>query len=202
MLRELAVGVLAQFALSVTAAGQCAYRIDDGVDNGGIGAQVSSGLIALNQFTVSELGGEIHAVEVSWMDGRQTVTGAVWSDPNQDGVPSDGVLLGISTSMTAPYFGFQTLPLLAPVNVGAEGTSFFAGVYLQCRPFELQIISLDSTVLYNSSWLSAYPPGEMDPNDLSSLYRLSANLMIRALCEDPTIVETTSWGRIKAIYGD
>ena len=113
--------------------------IDDGTMEDGIG--FGNGIqnfqsLWMNQFDVIPGQTTISAVEVAWgtpnfqedINGTP-VTIAVWSDPNGDGQPFDGLLLG-SVAGTIQNAGTDTLVTYTfspAVNLPGGATSFFVG---------------------------------------------------------------------------
>ena len=165
--------------------GDFTYLHDDGRSNGATGPNFGDGYIALNAFTVSGGFDTITSIDVSWFgpDGDETVAAAMWSDPNQDGDPSDGVLLGTSAAVfaSAGNGGFQNLALTSPIDVGSAGDWFFAGVYFETDPEMLSVGTDTDYAGPTVSWGFAYPGGAPDPNDLMNPRSFdSIAFMIRA----------------------
>ena len=157
------------------------YMIDDGTAEDGVG--FGNGVqnfesLWFNQFDVIAGQTMISTVSVAWgtpvfpdpsMDGTP-VTIAIWSDPNGDGDPSDGILLGsvagtIQNSGTDTFIDYTFSP---PVDVSAF-TSFFVG---DMTPMNngpehfFQGIDEDST-LHRQSWLAAMSSG--GPVDINNI---------------------------------
>jgi hypothetical protein len=113
------------------------YQIDDGTAESATGIHDPTGaptdFIALNQFNVIGGNNMIGAVEIAWgapfvsnpnLNGL-TYTAAIWSDPNNDGDPSDAVLLaqasGIITNASTNTFDVTLF------NCVTVTQSFFVG---------------------------------------------------------------------------
>ena len=157
------------------------YMIDDGTAEDAVawgnGVQNDEALW-FNQFDVIAGQTMISTVSVAWgtpvfpdpaMDGTPVTIG-IWSDPNGDGDPSDGVLLGsvagtIQNSGTDTFIDYTFSP---PVDVSAF-TSFFVG---DMTPMNngpehfFQGIDEDST-LHRQSWLAAMSSG--GPVDINNI---------------------------------
>ena len=153
------------------------YRIDSsdlvGPAPSGSSALGGSGIVCVNHFNIREKFSTITDVTVQWslMFGTSYFTAGIWSDPNQDGNPSDAVLLATS-ALTPAVAGVevQQVQFPSPLYVGPEGTSFFVGVYWQesaqervdlfmgrDRPLEGQ----------TESWSKTFLDTPPDPSNLS-----------------------------------
>src|SRR6266480_3578066 len=157
------------------------YMIDDGTAEDAVawgnGVQNDEALW-FNQFDVIAGQTMISTVSVAWgtpvfpdpaMDGTPVTIG-IWSDPNGDGDPSDGVLLGsvagtIQNSGTDTFIDYTFSP---PVDVSAF-TSFFVGdmTPMNSGPEHFfQGIDENST-LHRQSWLAAMSSG--GPVDINNI---------------------------------
>jgi hypothetical protein len=153
-----------------------------------------------NQFDVIPGQDTIASVSVVWgspgvedvINGTPVII-AIWSDPNGDGNPSDGVLLG-STNGTIVNSGtdtFVTYPFSPPVTLPAGATSFFVG---DVTPMNngprhyYQGLDQNST-LYRQSWVAGMDSGA--PADINNIgnndflgiiddFGLPGNWLIRA----------------------
>ena len=157
------------------------YMIDDGTmeDSVGFGngAQNFESLW-FNQFDVVPGQTMISTVSVAWgtpnspdpsLDGTP-VTIAVWSDPNGDGNPSDGVLLGsvagtIQSSGTNTFVDYTFNP---PIDVSAY-TSFFIGdmTPMNNGPENFPQGLDENSALHRQSWVAAMSSGA--PVDINNL---------------------------------
>lgn len=185
------------------ASAQCLYQLDDGSSSGGgIGPNPDWSFIAINHFTVTGGASTILSVEACWDDVSgldHEIIAAVWSDPNQDGDPSDGVLLGTSLPALSDYAsGCNVFDLQVPVNVGADGTHFFVGVSWVDGPVGSIYLATDTSPNLDRSWF-VESPGAPDLNDLTDP-RAWSNLLIRAICDGQSPVENSTWGVVKALY--
>src|SRR5206468_916779 len=149
------------------------YMIDDGTAENAVawgnGLQNEEALW-FNQFDVVAGQTMISTVSVAWgtplfpdpaMDGTP-VTIAIWSDPNGDGDPSDGVLLGsvagtIQNSGTDTFIDYTFSP---PVDVSAF-TSFFVGdmTPMNNGPEHFFQGTDEDSTLHRQSWLAAMSSG-------------------------------------------
>jgi len=170
------------------------YQMDDGVSEDGLGVTAGADIGALAGHTVAAGGGKIASISVAW-GGSTNGTAAmvrVWSDPNQDGSPADGLVLGsaATTVQNAGTDTFITVPLVPPVSVGPPGTKFFVGFTLTSSDY---VVAIDQTTpVLGRNWIvaSAYSTPPLDPNDLDAAYNnplgtlesygFDGNLMIRA----------------------
>lgn len=157
------------------------YLWDDGTQEGTQSPFQSGGsIVVINNFQVAGGLGTITSIEAFVRDVAPTenVTAGVWSDPDQNGDPSDAVLLGMSApTPISGGGGFETLPLQSPTAVGPDGTSFFIGVYWQRNaPSGLFRTGFDEDFVGTSpSWTKFITGAPADPNDLSGSSRLFDN---------------------------
>ncbi len=118
------------------------YTLDDGVGEANIGLNGAASSIAwLNRFTVSGGNSTITDIRIAFGTNNPAVGGTpfngvpvtayLWSDPNNDGNPSDAVVLasaaGITANSLTDIFNVFTIPA---TNVGPDGTNFFVGAIL------------------------------------------------------------------------
>jgi hypothetical protein len=175
-----------QPAASARAAGPlgplATYQIDDGTMEDAVGfgdGTQNFESIWFNQFDVIPGAETITSVEVAWgtpvfpdpsLDGTP-VTIAVWSDPNNDGNPSDGVLLGSvpGTIQNSGTDTFVTYTLSPAVTLPAGATSFFVGDMTPAHGgFEQFIQGIDeNSVFHRQSWVAAMSSGA--PVDINNL---------------------------------
>lgn len=180
----------------LTAAESTVYIVDGsdlvGPATSGTSAVAGSGIVCMNRFSVISRFSMITDVTIQWglIQGTSNFTAGIWSDPNQDGLPHDAVLLATS-ALTPAIAGnyFQQVQFEVPHYIGAEGTSFFVGVYWREssqagvdlfmgreRPL------LGASPSWSKSW-NGLPP---DPSDLSGSSVVSSTN--RAFVIRPTAV--------------
>jgi hypothetical protein len=177
--------------------------IDDGTTEYGVGfGNGAQNLEAIwfNQFAVIPGQETIASVSIAWgssnfvneFNGTQFIV-AIWSDPNGDGNPSDGVLLG-STEGTMVKGGtdtFVTYPFTPAITLPAGATSFFVGdvTPMNDGPEQFwQAIDQDST-LFRESWVVGMSDGSavninlLGRNDFVGIiddFGIPGNWLIRA----------------------
>lgn len=157
------------------------YMLDDGTMEDSVG--FGNGLqnfqsIFFNHFNVIPGQTSISTVSVAWgtpafpdptLNG-EPVTIGIWSDPNGDGNPSDGVLLGsvAGTIQNAGTDTFVDYTFATPVDVSAY-TSFFVGDMTPGNNGPEQFPQgLDETPpSHMQSWVAAMSTG--DPVDFNNL---------------------------------
>jgi len=125
--------------LSELASGESTVYVVDSSDlvgpaASGISPTAGTGIVCVNNFSILAEYSTITVVLVQWslMYGTTYFTAGIWSDPNQDGIPNDAVLLATS-ALTPAVAGeyLQQVNFPSPQFIGPEGTSFFVGVYWQ-----------------------------------------------------------------------
>lgn len=107
------------------------YSVDDGTPDAGLGSGAAgTAFTYANQFTATAGGEKIESVQIAWanaaINGWATEV-KLWSDPNQDGIPHDSVLLS-SLSSTVSLGGtgnFATYDI--PDVTFTLGEKFFVG---------------------------------------------------------------------------
>jgi hypothetical protein len=189
------------------------YQFDDGTMEDSVGfGNGSQNFESLwfNQFAVIAGQTSISTVSVAWgtpafpdpsLDGTP-VTIAVWSDPNGDGNPSDGVLLGsvagtIQNSGTDTFVDYTFSP---PVDVSAF-SSFFVGdmTPMNNGPENFPQGLDENSTLHRQSWVAAMSSGapvdinNLGNNDFIGLiddFGLPGNWGIRADTGNPTPTPT------------
>jgi len=145
------------------------YRYDDGESNGGFGlTDPRGGVIAwLHLFMVTD--GNETITQVSTAFWRRCSNGVpfgagVWSDPDQDGHPSDGALLSKATGLTRDVGTDTFVPVDIPdVNVGPVGTSFFLVVWIGQGPGEYPVPKDSSQRSLGRAWLTGENGATFDP---------------------------------------
>ncbi len=198
------LGLVITLVFAGVASAQCLYQLDDGIpEGGGVGPNADWSVIVLNHFVVEGGASTIVSVEACWHSASgpdHEIVAAVWSDPNQDGDPEDGVLLGTSLPTLSDYASFcNVFELQVPVNVGVDGTHFFVGVSWVDGPVGRMSLQIDSSPGLLRSWFGESPDAP-DLNDLQHLYLVDDNYFIRACEEGVVPTESSSWGVVKALY--
>jgi len=180
------------------------YMIDDGSSEDAVGfgnGGQNFQSLWFNQFDVLPGQTSISSISVAWgtpafpdpsIDGTPT-TVCVWSDPNNDGNPSDAALLA-SVAGTMQNQGTDTLIVYSfspPVELPAGATSFFVGDLTPTNngpEHFYQAIDEDST-LHRQSWIAAMSsgadvdlvhPGNNDFIGLIDDFGIPGNWLIRA----------------------
>lgn len=162
------------------------YTLDDGVGENNIGLNGANSSIAwLNRFTVSGGNSTITDIRIAFGTNNPAVGGTpfngvpvtayLWSDPNNDGNPSDAVVLASSAGVTAnsltDIFNVFTIPA---TNVGPNGTNFFVGAILT----QANLVGAgpgsfpsrqDATATQGRSWIAANTTAvPVNPNSLGA----------------------------------
>ena len=155
------------------AEGEIRYAYDDGIYGGAVGTDFTASLGWLLNFTVEPGFEVVNGIELAYgvaPEGHPVEVG-IWSDPNGDGDPSDGVLLNsIETTVQSPWLPVTIISLEFPETVvGNAGDSFFIGVWGANFPpvpdgFPAPY-DTDSTA-DRSWWIEK--AGPIDPADLSA----------------------------------
>jgi hypothetical protein len=168
------------------------YQIDDGSSENEIGLTNGGDFAWLNRFTVVEGAEIVREVRFAWGEGLPEgafITVYVWSDPNQDGNPSDArVERSELVKIVSPGTdAFQAIDI-ADTYVGAAGTTYFVGALINAG---IAIAPLDqSGSSAQRSWIAvADIDGSVDPNALgeSGLFGLvdsfnfPGNWLVRAI---------------------
>jgi len=167
------------------------YQLDDGVGEDSIGLTAGGYVVWMNHFTVAPNAGKITAVNIAWgmvPDGTPA-TVYVWSDPNQDGNPTDGqVLAQADTAVVNSDTDTFNLVDIPDVTVGGDGTHFFVGVIIGTVAGEYPA-RIDMTASQGQSWVAGDSVNPPDPNNLGACelppgvidsYGLPGNWMVRA----------------------
>jgi hypothetical protein len=92
----------------------------------------------------------------------------VWSDPNQDGNPTDGqVLAQADTAVVNSDTDTFNLVDIPDVTVGGDGTHFFVGVIIGTVAGEYPA-RIDMTASQGQSWVAGDSVNPPDPNNLGA----------------------------------
>ena len=144
------------------------YRIDDVGIASRWGIEQIGFIAWMNQFTVLP-GAEIaYALKFTYgnLPVGEPVTVYLWSDPDNDGNPSDAqVLAAVETSVSA-YSTWCTVPI-PETYIGPAGTSFFAGAIAHQQD-DQRPVTVDSVTQVQRTWIVARLDGPIDPNELSA----------------------------------
>ncbi|CAN5761322.1 hypothetical protein BH20VER1_BH20VER1_30190 [soil metagenome] len=151
------------------------YQIDDGAAENAIGLTGGGDIIWLNQFSVTGGNNIILSISVAFSSlggtGSALLNGLpftvyLWSDPNNDGSPTDAVVLTSATGtvMNAGTNSFITVNI-APTAI--MGSSFFVGA-LMTHPSGTFPAALNQTAptFSNRSWVAGGAAGAGNPNNL------------------------------------
>jgi len=167
--------------------------VDDGTHERGIGPPNGGEVAWLNHFTVQPGLENVGAMTLAWgpvAEGTPT-TVYLWSDPNQDGDPTDAQVLAsaVSTVVNADT-DILTRVDLPDTFIGPAGTSYFVGAVIAHQAGEMPA-SLDESSLSGASWLAADDVNPIDPNNLSAagllpvsqlgVLAISGNWLVRSL---------------------
>ena len=147
-----------------------AYQLDDG--NGDLTYNIENqDILWVNPFTVQPGGEVVSSISLAWgpsiPDGTPA-TVLLYNDPNNDGNPSDAVLL-TSAGFTSEYFGpdvFTSVPI-PPTFIGEPGESFFAGVTTSLA-FGDPLVADTSPSPGQQVWYATAPLGNIDVNDITN----------------------------------
>jgi hypothetical protein len=176
------------------------YQLDDGTAEDSVGITGGNGadLIALNQFNVIGGNNMIGSVSIAWgtpfypdssLNGLN-YTVAIWADPNNDGNPSDAVLLATAPDVISNEGTDTFITTLFPCVQVTR--SFFVGFIVTQNGSQFPAAFDESAPLTGRSFIagSSTPGGGdisnlMSPNNDLPLndvqnYGLNGNWMIRA----------------------
>ena len=129
------------------------YQIDNGISNNSLGLTNGGELVSIHKFTAVGGTDTITKIKATWgspaFPGGNVTVGAavkvfVWSDPNQDGNPVDGVIVtqgaGVVTNVDNDVFDVYTVP------AGVVSGIFFVGASVSQIAGEFPS-SMDQTTL-------------------------------------------------------
>jgi hypothetical protein len=162
------------------------YLIDDGTRDGNYGFGSIADVLWMNRFNVesgSEWIGEIRVV-LGNVIANEPYQVALWSDPNNDGDPTDAQLLVTANARAANgNTSIFNEIRIDPTYIGEAGTSFFAGVIYSDRYGNQFPVAVDTSTISQRTWIAA--GAEVDPNNLSSAvvfgYLTQATALVRAM---------------------
>ena len=132
------------------------YVLEDGESDTQVGLAdlyLQYPLVWFNAFTVDKGGETIDRVLAAWGVGPATV--AVWSDPNDDGIPHDAVLETVieDVPLTFPLGGPLRTIEIPPTYVGEAGERFFVGLMLDHDAGEYPAWLDEDSTEAMASWL-------------------------------------------------
>ncbi len=202
-----AIAIAFFFANSTTFAQ--AYVLDDGSSENDVGLTNGGSFIALSSFAVLPGFNTITSISIAWGTPAfpdpsligLTYTAVLWSDPNNDGDPTDAVVLatapGVITSQGADVF---LTSLITPTTVLTS--NFFVGFVITHNAGQTPASLDQTTPVANRSFLSIGG----DPNDLSGALAVEnffpGNWLIRAdAIPEPSTYLLTGLGLVALIGG-
>lgn len=150
------------------------YRASDSTAEEAIGfPTVNAQMVWLAEFETVSGATVIDAIEVAFANVPSSVPASVfvWSDPNQDGNPSDALILASGSIVTASPGSSTFISADVPdVDFGSEGVGFFAGVVFDVFAGEFPA-ALDQTSTRQRSWIAfdASEPFTLDPANLAGV---------------------------------
>lgn len=176
--------ILALSALTFAGGASRVQAVTYSVDGGSFGATLGDtdpnwSAAAINHFTAVAGGQNIVSISVlfggtslppSGLTGGEAFTVAVWSDPDNNGNPSDAVLLGSASGNISVFNDNVTFQTTAIPTVSlAVGQSFFAGVYYQSYAANIlpQAVST-SGGSPSESWIAYVQPGTLNLSAIGS----------------------------------
>lgn len=146
-------------------------RVDDGVAEDSVGNNALGNFIWLNAFQVEPGGEVLRAVDLAFGEGipaGDPVTVHVWTDPSDDGDPTDAVRrISVTVKAVAPGTSQFTTVDVPDLVLGAEGTWFFVGAQTFNTQFPAPRDIENPSAL--RSWVSAATTlADADPDDLAA----------------------------------
>lgn len=145
------------------------YRRDDGSAEFGI-RSIGTNMAWMNQFRVAENASVMNAIEIQFvfMTALQPVQICIWSDPNNDGNPSDAQALRVINTVAGPQGVIQRIEC-EETFVGLNGTSFFVGAIVQLTQTSYYPAPLDVSGVpaLRKAWFVG-ASDTIDPNNLTA----------------------------------
>ncbi len=145
------------------------YAIDDGTSDNSAGLSAGGSIAWLNHFVVQDGISTISKISLAWASApaMSSCTVYLWSDPNNDGLPDDAVVLASANTMvTNPETDIFKVVDIADTNVGPNGTSFFVGA-IMTHPSGDRPAAVDDNGT-GTGWIAGNTSGPVDPNDLAA----------------------------------
>ena len=168
------LALIGALALGSTAAAQNVYKLDDGVPNSGLSYGIPADYCWFQWYTTVGSTDAITKMQVMFQPGMipaGTPLGlCVWEDPNEDGDPSDAILVGrLNTTVPdVPGYVYVDYPLPSPAVVHG---SFFLGAFLSTDGSFGTISLLDYDTPYtHRAYFATDGVGYFDPALLSSSF--------------------------------
>lgn len=163
------------------------YQLDDGTAEDSIGINNGGDLIALNQFFVTPGKDMIMSVSIAWGSpnfpdpslNSLAYTAAIWSDPNDDGNPSDAVLLGTAPGVISNA-GTNTFNVsIFSTCIQIPTNSFFVGFIITQGAGQFPAAFDETSPLSNRSFIT----GSSNPGmgDIVNLTGPNNNLPLNAV---------------------
>lgn len=194
------------------------YTLDDGTAETSVGFSPSGDIAWLNSFTIVAGQEIITDISLAWggvspgsnLAGGEATSVHLWGDPNNDGNPTDALLLqSVNTTIVAPDTD-TIVTIDIPDTIFTVGDTFFVGGFFSNSapvPPILGPVALDTTSNASQSWIAAST--NVDLNDLGSAalfgqtsdFGLAGNLLVRAEATAATAVPepSTVLGTLAAI---
>ena len=171
------------------------YAIDNFMQVGAAWGAAASPLdmVWLNHFTVQPGGQRLTHVAIAWLAyGPAGIEGQVviYADPNNDGHPSDAVLLATAPMSLLTDFGTigdtHTVYRVPTTYVGEPGESFFIGGHMSLPPQTFVAVIDNAMTPEHSNWRVVSPPGG-DITNLATGWTInvaSGDWMVRGIAMD------------------
>ncbi len=160
------------------------YQLDDGTHENSVGLTSGGELFWANQFDVVGSDNIIESISIAWGAYTEGLAGYVylWEDPNDDGNPTDRVLL-TSLSVVAVNADTDILNTYDIVDQIVSG-SFFVGASMIHNSGQYPA-SIDENASMGKSWIWASGVDEA----IIDSFGLPGNWMIRANTSGPVVPE-------------
>ena len=146
------------------------YQVDDGSHEAWIGLRWGGYMAWMNHFQVTNGQRKITDIEIAYgpMSSYWSVTVYLWSDPNQDGDPSDAqVIVAVPTYVANPDQNVLNVVDIPDTLLGPDGTHFFVGAIIQHWGGQSPgSVDMDSSA--GESWVVGDTTTPIDPNNLSA----------------------------------
>jgi hypothetical protein len=150
------------------------YQVDDGTSENGLGLTDGGDLMWLNAFQVVEGAGTVTQISSAWggangsgLPTDKPVSFLVYEDPNDDGDPSDAVLLEqVTTEVQDPHTDEFTTESLSPTQV--EGTFFVAALYEDQEADTFPAPMDESSEYQGASWAVGNTNNDINIEDLAA----------------------------------
>ena len=145
------------------------YKLDDGTQENALGLNVGGDVLWLNCFDAIPGFEEISSVNLTWgpMSNGKASKVLVYEDPNNDGDPTDAVLLTMA-DVSVANAGTNTFISVPITPVTVEG-KFFIGAMVQNQVGGESPAPVDTNSSAHSSWIVGNTtPGGMDIYDLGN----------------------------------